>query len=104
MLEKLDSHITALMTHTEKQYRMLYNNNYNFSPKVKYRLEKGQPLRALLRLTLGKEGNIANVKQAAKMGGITHPLSYIRQELWTMYNDCKNKGAEMLSNSPWLQK
>ena len=48
--EKLDSHITALMTHTEKQCRMLYKNDYDFSPTVKYWLEKGQALRALIRL------------------------------------------------------
>jgi len=28
------------MTHAEKQYRMLYKNDYDFSPKVKYWLEK----------------------------------------------------------------
>ena len=40
-LEKIDSHITTLMTHAEKQCRMMYKNDYNFSPKVKYWLEKG---------------------------------------------------------------
>ena len=65
--------------------------NYDFSPKVKHWLEEGQTLRALLRLKLGKEGNIANVKRTAKICGITHPLSYTRQEIWTMYNDCQKK-------------
>ena len=100
----MDSHITALLTHTEKQYRVLYKNNYAFSPKVKYWPEKGQALRALIRLKLGKEGNIANFKQTAKRCRITHPLSYTRQELWTMYNNCKKKCAEMLADSPWLRK
>ena len=50
------------MTHAEKQCRMLYKNNYDFSPKVKYWLEKGRALRALIRLKLEKEGNIATVK------------------------------------------
>ena len=39
-LEKLDTHITALMTHAEKQCRMLYKNDYGFSPKVKHWLKK----------------------------------------------------------------
>ena len=69
------------MTHAEKQCRMLYKNNYNFSPKVKYWLEKGRALRVLIRLKLGKEGNIANAKQTAKRCEITHPLSYTMQEL-----------------------
>ena len=56
-------------------------------------------LRALIRLELGKEGIIANVKRTAKRFGITHPLSYTRQELWTMYNDCKQKCAEVLADS-----
>ena len=98
-LEKLDSHITALMTHAEKQCRMLYKNDYDFSPKVKYSLEKGRALRVL-----GKEDNIANVKQTAKRCGITHPLSYTRQGLWTTYSGCKKKCAEMLADLPWLQK
>ena len=92
------------MTHTEKQCRMLYTNDYGFSPEVKYWLEKGRALRALMRLKLGKEGNIATVKQTAKRCGITQPLSYTRQELWTMYNNCKKKCAEMLADSPWLRK
>ena len=83
---------------------MLYKNNYDLSPKVKYLLEKGRALRALIRLKPGKEGNIANVKQTAKRCGITHPLSYTRQELWTIYNYCKKKCAEMLADSPWLRK
>ena len=78
MLEQLDSHITALVTHTEKQCRMLYENNYNLSPKVKYWLEKGRALRALIRHKLENEGNISNVKRIAKRCGITHPLSYTR--------------------------
>ena len=100
----MDSHITTLMTHTEKQCRMLYKNDCDFSPKVKHWLEKGQALRVLIRLKLGKEGNIANSKQTAKRCGITHPLSHTRQELWTMYSDCKKKYVEMLADSPWLQK
>ena len=60
-LENLDSHITALVTNAEKQCRMLYKNHYDFSPNVKYWLKKGRALRALIRLKLGKEGNIANV-------------------------------------------
>ena len=48
VLEELDSHITALKTHAEKQCRMLYKSDYNFSSKVKYWLEKGRALRALI--------------------------------------------------------
>ena len=54
-LEKLDSHITTLMTHAEKQCRILYKKDYNVSPKVKYWLEKRRALRALIRLKLGKK-------------------------------------------------
>ena len=54
------------MTHAEKQCRMLYKNDYDFSPKVKHWLEKGRTLRVLIRLKLGKEGNTANAKQTAK--------------------------------------
>ena len=100
LLERLDSYITALMAYAEKQCRMLYKNDYDFIPKVKYWLEKGRAIRALIRHKLGKEGNIANVKQIAKRCGITHPLSYMRQELQTMYKDCKKKCAEMLADSP----
>ena len=35
-LEKVDSHITALTTHAEKQCRMLYKKDHDFSPKVKH--------------------------------------------------------------------
>ena len=34
-LKRLDSHITELMTCAEKQYRMLYKNDYSFGLKVK---------------------------------------------------------------------
>ena len=77
-LENLDTHITALMTHAEKQCRMLYKNDYDFSPKVKYWLEKGRALRVLIRLKLGKEGNILNAKQTAKRCGITLQRRYTR--------------------------
>ena len=92
------------MTHAEKKCRMLYKNDYDFSPKVKQWLEKGRALRALIRLKLGREGNSANVKRTARRCGITHPLSHTKQELWTMYVDCKKKCAEMLADSPWLRK
>ena len=51
----MSSHITALVTHSEKQCGMLYKNDYDFSPKVKYWQEKGRALRALIRLKLGKK-------------------------------------------------
>ena len=70
-LKKLDSLITALMTHTEKKYRMLYKNNYEFSPKGKHWLEKGRALGALIRLKLGREDNSVNVKRTAIRCGIT---------------------------------
>ena len=46
-------------------------NDYNFSPNVKH--------------WLGRECNVVNVKQTAKRRAITDPLSFTRQELWTMY-------------------
>ena len=83
---------------------MLYKNDYDFSPKAKHWLEKGRALRVLIRLKVGKEGNIASAKQTANRCGITNQLSYTRKELWSMYSDCKKKFAEMLADSPWLQK
>ena len=88
------------MTHAEKQCRMLYKNDYDFSPKVKYWLEKGRAIRALIRYKLGEGGNIANIKRTAKIFGITHPLSHTRRELWTMYNNCKKKCVKILTDSP----
>ena len=46
-LERLDSQITNLMTCAKKQCRILYKNDYDFSPKVKHWLERGRAIRAL---------------------------------------------------------
>ena len=78
---------------------MLYKNDYDFSPKVKYLSGKGRSLRALIRLKLGKEGNIANAKRTAKRCGITYLLSHTRQELWTTHSDCKKNCAAMLAET-----
>ena len=64
-LERLDSHITEPITCAEKQCRMLHKNDYDFIPKVKHWLEKGRAIRALIRYKLGREYNIANMKQTA---------------------------------------
>ena len=61
-LERLDSHITELMTCAKKQCRMRRKNDYGFSLKVKHWPEKGRAIRALIRHKLGRECNIANVK------------------------------------------
>ena len=53
--ERLDSHITELMTFTEKQCRMLDKNDYGFSPKLKHWLERGHIIRGgLYLLSQGK--------------------------------------------------
>ena len=69
------------MTHAEKKCRMLHKKEYDFSPKVKQWLEKGRAFRALIRLKLGREKNSVNVKRTTRRCGITHPLSYTKQEL-----------------------
>ena len=54
--------ITELMTCAEKKCRQLYKNDYDFSPRVKHWIEKGRAIRALIRLKLGTECNMGNVK------------------------------------------
>ena len=83
---------------------MLYRNTYDFSYKVEHWLEKGRAIRALIRHKLGREYNIANVKRTAEKCGITDPLSFTRQELWTRYWNCKKKCAELPADLPWLRK
>ena len=103
-LNKIDKQITELMTCAEKRCRMLFKNDYEFSPNVRYWIERGRAIRALIKLKLGRECNAGNVKRAARRAGIENPLSCDRRELHDLYHACKQRCKEMLASSPWLRK
>ena len=67
-------------------------------------IEKGQAIRAIIHVKLGRECNIGNVKRTAKRCGINNPMSFTRPELWEMYYGCERKCKKLLAESPWLRK
>ena len=67
-------------------------------------IEKGRAIRAIIRMKLGSECNIANLKRTAKRCGLNNPLSYSRPQLWEMYDECKKKCKKLLAESPWMRK
>ena len=103
-LENLDKLITELMANAESKCRKKYKADYDFSPEVRLWIEKGRALRAIIRLKLGRECNVGNVKRTAKRCGITNPLSFTKKELWEMYYECKRQCKKLLAESPWLRK
>jgi len=103
-LENLDRQITELMTCAESKCRKKYKNDYDFSPEVRQWIERGRAIRAIIRMKLGRECNIGNLKRTAKRCGLTNPLSYTRSQLWEMYYKCKAKCKKLLADSPWMRK
>ena len=103
-LELLDRQITELMTCAENKCRKKYKNDYDFSPEVRMWIEKGRAIRAIIRMKLGGECNIANLKRTARRCGLDNPLAYSRPQLWEMYNECKKKCKKLLAESPWMRK
>ena len=80
-----------------------YKNDYDFSPEVRQWIERGRAIRAIIRMKLGRECNIGNLKRTAKRCGLTNPLGYTRSQLWEMYYECKAKYKKLLAESPWTK-
>ena len=74
-LERLDIEITEMMMSAEKKCRKMYRGGYEFSPQVRFWIERGRAIKGLIRYKGKNVGNLGNVKQAARRCGIKAPLA-----------------------------
>ena len=104
-LEGIDVLMANLMTQAEKGCRKLRANHYDFSPAVKYWLDRCHAFRQLIRLNSGKRSrNPSNIKRFARRCGIDRPGQLTLSDLVVQYKECKDRTKRLLAESPWMRR
>ena len=74
---------------------------------IKGWLDKCHAYKQLIRLKLGGHNskiNVGNIKRFARRCCIDNPLDLTRQELGTLYKECRKHCKQLLAETPWLRK
>ena len=69
----MDRDTTELMMSVEKKCKNIYTLDYEFCPAVKYWINRGRALLALVRYKITSAGNSEKIKLVAKRNGIADP-------------------------------
>ena len=92
-LEGIDLLLASLVLCTGKKcHNKLKTAHYEFSPEVKWWLDRYHAFRQLIRLRMGSNiSNIENVKSFARQCGINNPMQHSMRDLLVLHKECKER-------------
>merc|ERR1712197_219844 len=103
-LEAVDKLMTELMASAEANCRLLRTGPYDFSPTIKYYVERCWVLKRLIRYKRRRKGNKANIKRAMQRTcNIDRPFGIRLRELHRMLGEAKEEARHHILESPALR-